>query len=162
MYIKQSKSLLALLEAALVRIISFRPFCTASTICCTLSKHSKYIVEYCYLSTWIEKQPPFSNFMFQFLKLRSSACTKTAAPTWFAAAIWTLLLFWPTVARSGRLNDVIDERSLKLESFWKKAQIFLFKAACFNQTTLKKTAKITQPHLLSVILPFLKAFVSRL
>ena len=111
MYIKQSKSLLALLEAALVRIISFRPFCTASTICCTLSKHSKYIVEYCYLSTWIEKQPPFSNFMFQFLKLRSSACTKTAAPTWFAAAIWTLLLFWPTVARSGRLDDVIDKRS---------------------------------------------------
>ena len=41
-----------------------------------------------------------------------ATCTKTAAPTWFAAAIWTLLLFWPTVARSGRLDDVIDELSL--------------------------------------------------
>ena len=61
-----------------------------------------------------------SSFM-PLLKLRSSmtssyrplraTCTKTAAPTWFAEAIWTLLLFWPTVARSGRLDDVIDERS---------------------------------------------------
>ena len=56
------------------------------------------------------------------LKLRSSrsvsnrplraTCTKTAAHTWHAEVIWTLLLFWPTVAHSGRLDDIIDERSL--------------------------------------------------
>ena len=40
-----------------------------------------------------------------------ATCTKKAAPTWFAEAIWTLLLFWPTVAHRGRLDDVIDERS---------------------------------------------------
>ena len=38
-------------------------------------------------------------------------CTKTAAYTWHAEAIWTLLLFWPTVARSGRLDADLDERS---------------------------------------------------
>ena len=56
-----------------------------------------------------------------FLKLRSSraesnwplraTCDKTAVPTWYAEAIWTLLLFWPTVARSGRLDADLDERS---------------------------------------------------
>ena len=56
-------------------------------------------------------------------KLRSSrsasnrplraTCTKKAAHTWHAEAIWTLLLFWPTVARSGRLDAEVDERSLR-------------------------------------------------
>ena len=40
-----------------------------------------------------------------------ATCIKTAAPTWFAEAIWTLLLFWPTVARSCRLDFDLDERS---------------------------------------------------
>ena len=31
-----------------------------------------------------------------------ATCTKKAAPTWFAEAIWTLLLFWPTVAHRGK------------------------------------------------------------
>ena len=55
------------------------------------------------------------------LKLRSSreesnwplrsTCAKTAAPTWYSEAIWTLLLFWHTVARSGQLDSALDERS---------------------------------------------------
>ena len=58
----------------------------------------------------------------QQLKLRSSraesnwplrtTCAKTAAPTWYAEAIWMLLLFWPTVARSYQLDSALDERSL--------------------------------------------------
>ena len=61
------------------------------------------------------------------LKLRSSrsasnrplraTCTKTAAHSWHADAIWKLLLFWPTVARSGRLNADLDERSFS-PHFW--------------------------------------------
>ena len=57
------------------------------------------------------------------LELRSSrsesnrplraTCTKTAAHTWHAEAIWTLLLFWPTVASSGWLDADLDERSFK-------------------------------------------------
>ena len=42
-----------------------------------------------------------------------ATCTKTAAPTWFAEAIWTLLLFWPTVARSCQLDSALDERSFR-------------------------------------------------
>ena len=55
------------------------------------------------------------------LKLRSSraesnwrlraTCAKTAAPTWYAEAIWTLLLFWSAVVRSGQLDSALDERS---------------------------------------------------
>ena len=68
----------------------------------------------------------FRNIAFQrfLFKLRSSraesnrplraTCTKTAAPTWHAEAILTLLLFWPTVARSGRLDADLDERSFNL------------------------------------------------
>ena len=55
----------------------------------------------------------FSHFK-SFVHLRAASnrplratCTKTAAPTWFAAAIWTLLLFWPTVARSGQLDAAL-------------------------------------------------------
>ena len=57
------------------------------------------------------------------LKLRSSrsesnrrlraTCTKTAAHTWDADAIWKLLLFWPTVARRRRLESDLDERSFR-------------------------------------------------
>ena len=39
-------------------------------------------------------------------------CTKTAAHTWHADAIWKLLLFWPTVARRRRMESDLDERSL--------------------------------------------------
>ena len=56
------------------------------------------------------------------IKLRSSrtesnwplraTCAKTAAPTWYAEAILTLLLFWPMVARSCQLDSALDERSL--------------------------------------------------
>ena len=62
-----------------------------------------------------------------YLKFRSSraesnwplraTCTKTAAPTWFAEAIWTLLLFWPTVARSCQLDSALDERSFSSTRF---------------------------------------------
>ena len=48
-------------------------------------------------------------------------CTKTAAPTWQAAAIWTLLLFWPTVACSGQLDAAL--RWTKLQ--WSFLNIFL-------------------------------------
>ena len=58
------------------------------------------------------------------LKLRSSksgsdrrlraTCTKTAAHTWHADAIWKLLLFWPTVARSRRSEPLLDERSFRI------------------------------------------------
>ena len=37
---------------------------------------------------------------------------KTSGDYTVAADIWTLLLFWPTVGSSGRLADVVDERSL--------------------------------------------------
>ena len=57
------------------------------------------------------------------LKLRSSrsesnrrlraTCTKTAAHTWHADAIWKLLLFWPMVARRRRLESDLDERSFR-------------------------------------------------
>ena len=61
--------------------------------------------------------------LFKFrLKLRSSrsesnrrlraTCTKTAAHTWHADAIWKLLLFWSTVARRRRLESDLDELSL--------------------------------------------------
>ena len=59
---------------------------------------------------------------FITLKLRSSrsesnrrlraTCTRTAAHTWHADAIWKLLLFWPMVARRRRLESDLDERSL--------------------------------------------------
>ena len=62
------------------------------------------------------------------LKLRSSraesnwplraTCAKTAAPSWYAEAIWTLLLFWPTVARSGQLDSALDERSFRCLCFF--------------------------------------------
>ena len=62
-----------------------------------------------------------SSMPMELFKLRSSrsasnrplraTCTKTAAHTWHLDAIWTLLLFWPTVARSGRLDADLDERS---------------------------------------------------
>ena len=61
-------------------------------------------------------------FSFCHHKLRSSrsesnrrlraTCTKKAAHTWHADAIWKLLLFWPTVARRRRLESDLDERSL--------------------------------------------------
>ena len=47
----------------------------------------------------------------EFNRRLRATCTKTAAHTWHAEAIWTLLLFWPTVARSGRLDADLDERS---------------------------------------------------
>ena len=69
-----------------------------------------------------------SGIKFVPLKLRSSraasnwplraTCTKTEPPTWQAAAIWTLLLFWLTVARSGQLDAALDERSFSgVDSF---------------------------------------------
>ena len=65
------------------------------------------------------------------LKLRSSrsesnrrlraTCTKTAAHTWQAEAIWTLLLlFWPTVARRRRLDSDLNERSFRSRLSWAK------------------------------------------
>ena len=44
--------------------------------------------------------------------VQSAAAGHVHQNTWFAAAIWTLLLFWPTVARRGRLDSPLDERSL--------------------------------------------------
>ena len=48
-----------------------------------------------------------------------ATCAKTAAPTWYAEAIWTLLLYWPTVARRGQLDgsqldSALDERSFNV------------------------------------------------
>ena len=42
-----------------------------------------------------------------------ATCAKTAAPTWHTAAIWTLLLFWPTVARSGQLDAALRWMKLR-------------------------------------------------
>ena len=66
-----------------------------------------------------------------------ATCTKTAVPTWLAAAIWTLLLFWPTVARSGRLDDVIDERSFTF--FWQILADFVtgFEKSFFHPKALQ-------------------------
>ena len=54
--------------------------------------------------------------LLYFIKLLSSkmraTCTKTAAHTWHADAIWKLLLFRPKVACRRRLESDLDERSL--------------------------------------------------
>ena len=88
------------------------------------SAHSLLMLPCCRIGSIIAELKRIAALIWSLclLKLRSSraesnrplraTCTKTAVPTWFAEAIWTLLLFWPTVARRGRLDPALDERSL--------------------------------------------------
>ena len=78
-------------------------------------------------TTWaLQRFGCWSSLNEASLKLRSSrsesnrrlraTCTKTAAHTWHADAIWKLLLFWPTEARRRRLDSDLNERSLRFNS----------------------------------------------
>ena len=98
------------------------------------------------------------------LKLRSSrsefnrrlraTCTKTAAHTWHADAIWKLLLFWATVARRRRLESDLDERSLNLKSYFCLLLIAKQKCSKMDLNASRATDIHNRPHFINVTKPF--------
>ena len=65
----------------------------------------------CFSTSWVGWSLKLRSSIAESNRPLRATCTKAATPTWFAESIWTLLLFWPTVARTGQLDSALDERN---------------------------------------------------